>query len=116
MGGFLESCAEVGADVLGLDWRIGLDVARRRLGPGIALQGNLDPAVLLGPPALIRERTAAILREARFPEEGAGEGERPGSSPGHVFNLGHGILPVTPPDHARVLVDAVHELSTRSTP
>ncbi|HWW95091.1 MAG TPA: uroporphyrinogen decarboxylase family protein [Vicinamibacteria bacterium] len=49
-----------------------------------------------------------------MPEEGAAEGERPGSSPGHVFNLGHGILPATPPDHARVLVDAVRELSTRS--
>jgi uroporphyrinogen decarboxylase len=116
MAGFLESCAEVGADVLGLDWRIGLDAARKRLGPGIALQGNLDPAVLLGPPALIRERTAAILREARLGEAGAGEGERPGSSPGHVFNLGHGILPVTPADHARVLVDAVREFSTRSAP
>jgi uroporphyrinogen decarboxylase len=114
MGGFLESAAEVGADVLGLDWRIGLDAARRRLGSGIALQGNLDPAVLLGPPALIRERTAAILGEARRPEEGAAEGERPGSSPGHIFNLGHGILPATPADHARVLVDAVREFSTRS--
>jgi uroporphyrinogen decarboxylase len=115
-GGFLESCAEVGADVLGLDWRIGLDAARRRLGPLIALQGNLDPAVLLGPPALIRERAAAVLREARLPGEGSGEHERPGPSPGHVFNLGHGILPVTPADHARVLVDAVRELSTRSAP
>ena len=114
--GFLETCAEVGADVVGLDWRIGLDAARRRLGPGIALQGNLDPAVLLGPPALIRARTAAILREARLPEEGSGELEGPGSSPGHVFNLGHGILPATPADHAQVLVDAVRELSTRSAP
>jgi uroporphyrinogen decarboxylase len=110
--GLLESCREVGAEVLGLDWRIGLGEARQRLGPGIAVQGNLDPAVLLGPPEKIRERVAAILRGARILQGP----EAAGPAPGHVFNLGHGILPSTPTDHARVLVDAVHELSERRGP
>jgi len=96
--GWLEECGGTGATVVGLDWRSSLATARARL-PGLALQGNLDPAVLLGPPALIRERAARVLEDA---------GPR-----GHVFNLGHGILPMTPPDHARVLVDVVHERSAR---
>jgi len=95
--GQLEQCAGLGADVVGVDWRIDIAEAHRRLGGGVALQGNLDPGVLLGPPALIRERTARLLRAA--------------PAAGHVFNLGHGILPMTPPEHARALVDAVRELS-----
>jgi uroporphyrinogen decarboxylase len=86
---------------VGVDWRIDLDAARRRLGPGVAVQGNLDPAVLLGPPELIEQRAASVLRAAAA---------APG---GHVFNLGHGILPATPPDNARRLVDAVRALSSR---
>jgi uroporphyrinogen decarboxylase len=78
-----------------------LDHARAVLGPALAVQGNLDPAVLLGPPDLIRRRAETVLAQA---------GEA-----GHVFNLGHGILPETPPDHARHLVDSVAELSARST-
>ena len=78
-----------------------LDVARQKLGRGPALQGNLDPAVLLAPPQAIRERIAAVLAAAA----------RAGG--GHIFNLGHGILPMTPPDHAQVLVDAVREQSAR---
>ncbi|MFB3853875.1 MAG: uroporphyrinogen decarboxylase [Vicinamibacterales bacterium] len=106
--GYLEQCRGIAADVVGIDWRIDLDVARRRLGPTIALQGNLDPAVLLAPPPVIRDRTRRVLEAAH-----RAEGERAGSGPasGHVFNLGHGILPATPAEHARVLVDAVHELS-----
>jgi uroporphyrinogen decarboxylase len=99
----LEAMREAGGDVIGLDWRIGLDAAWARLGD-VAVQGNLDPAVLLAPPDVIRAQAARVLAEA------AGR-------PGHVFNLGHGILPPTPLDHVRVLVDAVHELSagTRSS-
>jgi uroporphyrinogen decarboxylase len=103
--GWVEASRESGADVIGLDWRIGLDTARARLGNRVVLQGNLDPAVLLGSPALIRERVRAVLHAAR-----AGGPAHRGST-GHVFNLGHGILPETPPDHARLLVETVRELS-----
>jgi uroporphyrinogen decarboxylase len=98
--GYLEAVREVGADVIGLDWRVRLSEARRRLGEGIAIQGNLDPAVLLGPRPLIEERVSRLLDEA--PERG------------HVFNLGHGILPETPPENAARLVEAVRELSVRA--
>jgi uroporphyrinogen decarboxylase len=97
-GGWIDRCRDIGADVVGLDWRLDLDRARRSL-PGLTLQGNLDPAVLLGTRELIRERAAAVLDAA--------------GPTGHVFNLGHGILPETSPDHARFLVDTVRELSAR---
>jgi uroporphyrinogen decarboxylase len=106
--GWLESCADMGADVIGLDWRLDLDAARARVGPGVALQGNLDPSVLLGPRPFIRQRTLDVLRAASGV---TGDSARPGPAVGHVFNLGHGILPQTPPDHARVLVDSVREFS-----
>jgi uroporphyrinogen decarboxylase len=99
--GLLEAMREAGGDVIGLDWRIGLGAAWARLGPDVAVQGNLDPAALLAPPSEIRRRVATILEEA-------------GGRPGHVFNLGHGVLPATPVDHVRAMVDAVHELSRRS--
>jgi uroporphyrinogen decarboxylase len=105
--GWYDRCAGTGAGVIGLDWRADLVQARRALGPGVVVQGNLDPAVLLGPPDVIRARTREVLTSAR-----AGNGDEPGSQ-GHVFNLGHGILPETPPDHAKVLVDTVRELSSR---
>jgi uroporphyrinogen decarboxylase len=92
----LDRVAAVGADVVGVDWRIDLGEAKRRLGPTVAVQGNLDPAALLAPVAAIRARTAAILAAARC---------------GHIFNLGHGVLPSTPPEHARALVECVAELS-----
>ena len=101
--GLLEAMREAGGDVIGLDWRVDLGDAWRRLGPDVAVQGNLDPAALYASPAEIRRRAAAILARA--------EGR-----PGHVFNLGHGVLPGTPVDHARALVDAVHELSQRGGP
>lgn len=107
--GWYDRCREVGADVIGVDWRADLAQARRALGPRLVVQGNLDPAVLLGPPAVIRERAAAVLASAAAGAAGDGAGSR-----GHVFNLGHGILPDTPPDHAQVLVDAVRELSEGS--
>jgi uroporphyrinogen decarboxylase len=97
--GWLPSCRQTGATVIGLDWRMDLEPARAELGPALAVQGNLDPAVLLGPPALIRQRARAVLDQA--------------GPVGHIFNLGHGILQQTPPDHARVLVDAVRETSSR---
>jgi len=97
---YLDDYASSGADVLGVDWRVGIDEVRRRVGDGVALQGNLDPGALFAPPAEIRARVADILARA---------GER-----GHVFNLGHGVLPETDPEHVRAMVTAVRELSTRS--
>jgi uroporphyrinogen decarboxylase len=106
--GWLESCADMGADVIGLDWRLDLEAARARVGAGVALQGNLDPSVLLGPRRFIRQRTLDVLRAASGL---TGDSARPGPAVGHIFNLGHGILPQTLPDHARVLVDSVREFS-----
>ena len=77
-----------------------LGAAWARLGPGVGVQGNLDPAALLAPLGAIRQRVATVLAQAD------------GRS-GHIFNLGHGVLPETPVDHVRVMVDAVHELSAR---
>jgi uroporphyrinogen decarboxylase len=107
--GWLDACRDVGADVIGIDWRVSLDAARVRLGSGLVLQGNLDPSVLLGPPRLIRERVRSVLQ--------AGRGGIAAGTPraGHIFNLGHGILPETPPAHARLMVDTVREL-TGGTP
>ncbi len=98
--GHLEALRGVGAEVIGLDWRINIAEAHRRLGSGLALQGNLDPAVLLGSPSLVEERVGQVLDEAPVT--------------GHVFNLGHGILPETPPEHAERLVTTVHALSVRA--
>jgi uroporphyrinogen decarboxylase len=98
--GLLEAMRAAGGDVIGIDWRIDLDAAWTRVGHDVAVQGNLDPLALLAPIPEIRARAEAILGQA------AGR-------PGHVFNLGHGIVPQTPVDHVRALVDAVHELSAR---
>ena len=108
--GWVEACTETGADVIGLDWRIGLDAARARVGTEVALQGNLDPTILLGLRSLIRQRTRGVLRAARGLTSGDLDAA-PGPAIGHIFNLGHGILPQTPPDHARLLVDSVREFS-----
>jgi len=99
-GGLLEPMREAGGNVIGLDWRIDLDTGWRRLGDGVGVQGNLDPVALFGPLAEIRRRTQAILDAA-------------GGRPGHIFNLGHGILPQTPVEHAQALVEMVHEMSAR---
>jgi uroporphyrinogen decarboxylase len=99
-GGYVELVAEAGGDVVGVDWRVSLGRAWERIGAGRAIQGNLDPAALLGPRRLVVEKAREILAEA------AGR-------PGHVFNLGHGVLPATPVDNVRALVDAVHETSAR---
>ena len=95
----LELMREAGGDVISVDFRVELDDAWRRLGD-VGIQGNLDPAVLYAKRPYIRRRAQEILRQA------AGRA-------GHVFNLGHGILPTTPVDNVRALVDDVHELSAR---
>jgi uroporphyrinogen decarboxylase len=94
--GLLELLREAGGDVIGIDWRVDLDAAWLRLGEDVALQGNLDPVALLAEPAGLQARAAAVLRSA-------------GGRRGHIFNLGHGILPQTPPDNVRRLVELVHE-------
>lgn len=86
--------------VVGVDWRVRLSDAWQAVGHDKAIQGNLDPVVLLAEPVEIRRRAKELLRQA------AGR-------PGHIFNLGHGVLPQTPPEHAIALVDAVHELSSQ---
>ena len=100
-GLWIEDIASTGYDAVGVDWTIDLGEARRRVGERVALQGNLDPAVLFAPPAAIRAETGKVL--ASFGQCGQGFG--------HVFNLGHGISQFTPPEHAAALVAAVHELS-----
>jgi len=97
-GAWLRDIAASGCDALGVDWTTDLADARRACGERVALQGNLDPGVLYAPPAQIRERVAQVLASY-----GAGHG--------HVFNLGHGIHPDVPPEHALAMVEAVHELS-----
>lgn len=97
-GELLGAMADAGAGVVGVDWRVPLDEAARRVGPGLVLQGNLDPAVCLGPWELVAERARDVLARGR-------------AAAGHVFNLGHGVLPSTDPDVLTRLVDLVHEES-----
>jgi uroporphyrinogen decarboxylase len=94
-GEILPLMATAGADVIGVDWRVPLDEARRRLGPDAVLQGNLDPAVCLGPAEVVEAEVADVLR-------------RNGGHPGHVFNLGHGVLPETDPAILERVVEQVH--------
>jgi uroporphyrinogen decarboxylase len=98
--GLLELIKEAGGDVLSVDWRIDLADAWRRVGDDVAIQGNLDPVALFAPLPELREQVAGILAQA--------EGR-----PGHIFNLGHGILPQTPVENVAALVEMVHELSQR---
>jgi uroporphyrinogen decarboxylase len=99
-GGFLKSVRAAGGDIIGVDWRVHLDEAWEWLGHDLAIQGNLDPAALLASPREIRRRVAEILNRA-------------GSKPGHIFNLGHGVLPETPIENVIAMVKAVHELSAQ---
>ena len=96
----LEGMTEAGGDVIGVDWRIPLDEAWARIGTERGIQGNLDPAVLFADFEVIRRYAQAIL-------------DRAAGRPGHIFNLGHGILPETPVDNVRRLVDFVHEATSR---
>lgn len=97
---YLDDYAKSGADVLGVDWRIDIAEARQRVGDGVALQGNMDPTCLFLPPDKLRERVGEVLASH-------------GDGPGHIFNLGHGVLPPTDPERVRVMVESVRELSTR---
>ena len=102
-GGWLEALGKVGADVVGVDWTVDLGQARDRVGDGVALQGNIDPAVLFAGVDAIRGEVAAALASFRRGDATTRNG--------HVFNLGHGIGQHTPPEGVGALVDAVHELS-----
>jgi len=97
-GQWLEAMAATGCDGLGLDWTTDLGQARARVGDRVALQGNLDPCVLYASPDTIRSEVARVLASY-------------GSGPGHVFNLGHGIHPAIPPEHAGAMIEAVHQFS-----
>ncbi len=97
---WLDQITACGADAIGLDWTVDIGDVRRRFGDRVALQGNMDPAVLYASPTRIRAEVAAIL-------ESYGHGN------GHVFNLGHGITPEVDPEHARAFIESVHELSAR---
>ena len=97
---YLDDYASCGADVLGVDWRVDIDVARRGVGDGVALQGNLDPGALFLSPRDLRDRVAEVLAKA--------------GPVGHIFNLGHGVLPETDPEHVRAMITAVRELSTKA--
>ncbi|MET7881020.1 uroporphyrinogen decarboxylase [Micromonospora profundi] len=96
----LGAMGEAGADVVGVDWRTPLDVATGRIGPDKAVQGNLDPCVLLAPWPVVEAEVRRILDQGR-------------AAPGHVFNLGHGVLPETDPEVLTRVVALVHELSSR---
>lgn len=95
-GELLAVLGEAGADVVGVDWRTPLDVAAARVGPERAVQGNLDPTVVFAPPDVIRAKVLDVVRRGR-------------AASGHVFNLGHGVLPETDPDALARIVDIVHE-------
>lgn len=97
-GQWLEAMAEAGYDALGLDWQTDMGQARARVGHRVAFQGNMDPVTLYARPEIIVEKVKAIL-------------DKYGSGSGHVFNLGHGILPDVNPDHVKAMVDAVREYS-----
>jgi uroporphyrinogen decarboxylase len=97
---WLEQMADTGCDAVGVDCEISLQAARERVGVKVALQGNMNPGFL-------KETPEAIQQEAQRILESYGQGS------GHVFNLGHGITPDVPPEHVKVLVDAVHELGKR---
>jgi len=97
-GQWLARIAAIGCDALGCDWTTSLREARRQVQDQVALQGNLDPAILYASPERIRSGVADVLEDF-------------GPGPGHIFNLGHGVTPGVDPDHVKVLVDAVHEFS-----
>lgn len=99
-GELLSLMGEAGADVVGVDWRVPMDEAVRRVGPGKALQGNLDPTVLFAPTEAVEAKTREVLDSAADLE-------------GHIFNLGHGVMPSTDPDALTRLVEYVHTHTAR---
>ena len=106
-GLWLADMKALDCEVLGMDWTVNLGTARALVGDAKALQGNIDPNVLFAPPEAIDREVAAVLESFGTPHQGAGTG------PTHIFNLGHGISQYTPPEHVKVLVDAVHAHSKR---
>jgi len=105
-GPWLREMGELDCEVLGVDWTVNLGAARALVGANKALQGNIDPNVLFAPPAAIEAEVARTLASFGAPHQDA-----TATGPTHIFNLGHGISQHTPPDHVRVLVDAVHAQS-----
>ncbi|MEQ8661974.1 MAG: uroporphyrinogen decarboxylase [Gammaproteobacteria bacterium] len=99
-GVWLEQIAASGCSAVGIDWTVDLGAARARIGDRVALQGNLDPAIMLTTPEVVAAEARAVL-------------DAYGAGPGHVFNLGHGVTPAVPPEHVEVLVDTVHAHSRR---
>jgi uroporphyrinogen decarboxylase len=99
-GTYLNIIKEGGGDVIGVDWKVNLDEAWETIGDRFAIQGNIDPVTLFGPQGEMKRRVRDIL-------------DRAGGRPGHIFNLGHGIILGTPVDNVKALVDTVHEYSTR---
>ena len=99
-GTMLPIVQQAGGDVMGLDWHINLGAARDILGPKMAVQGNLDPTVLYASREVIEREVKRVL------DENAGR-------PGHIFNLGHGILPTVAPENAKFMVECVHRLSQK---
>jgi uroporphyrinogen decarboxylase len=102
-GLWLDEMADIGADALGLDWTVNLGRARALVGDRVALQGNLDPAVLMAGPEQVRAEVEKALGSYGTPSNGHG----------HVFNLGHGISQFTPPESVTAMVEAVHSFSRR---
>jgi uroporphyrinogen decarboxylase len=99
-GGFLHLIKEAGGDVIGIDWRTDLGGGWERLGYDVSIQGNLDPSVLLASRQVIELHVRRILESA-------------GKRPGHIFNLGHGVLPETPEENVIFMVETVHRFSRR---
>jgi len=99
-GELLTSMRDAGGDAIGVDWRVTLDRAWERIGAGRAIQGNLDPAVCVASWEAVRRAAIEVLDRAAMRD-------------GHVFNLGHGVLPTTPVEHLQRLVDLVHERTAR---
>ncbi len=100
--GLLELLAAAGGDVIGVDWRIDIEAAWQRIGPDRAVQGNLDPLALFAPLDTLHQHVQGILEQTK-------------GRAGHIFNLGHGILPQTPVDNVIALVDMVHEVSSQQS-
>jgi uroporphyrinogen decarboxylase len=100
-GGLLPMMAEAGGDIIGIDWRVSLNRSWESIGPNSGIQGNLDPVALMAPASILKQKAMEVLEDA-------------GGRAGHIFNLGHGILPSTPEDSVKMLADFVHESSARA--
>ena len=97
MGAIADACLAVGGTVIGVDWRTPLADAWKRIGHDRGIQGNLDPLLLCSPHEVAAKRARAIIAEA-------------GGRPGHIFNLGHGIVPETPVDNVKAMIDLIHSI------